>query len=190
MKDTRSDVDCARPRRKICEVDVEVPTIIIEPFLKGEKPKVFVQWFADFSPTDPLNRESWNTPIKKFQRMQFRFPVRVSLNDSCWMGHPELFKVVLLGQVKDWSNKAAIPRMGKDNDWILWATSSHYGIKTQSGEGPASFLMSLEVMLKHQVGGIITPKKYYDTTVIDREREAFESQGRRWSLRGSRSLNG
>ena len=184
MKNTQSDVDYSRPRRRICEGDVEIPTLIIEPFFKGGEPEVFVQWFANLSPTNPLNHEFWDALARKFQRMQFRFPIRAPRNDRCWMGHPELFKVVMLGQVRDWPNKVAIPRMGKDDDWILWVISSHYGRKTQSGEGPASFLMSLDVMLKYPIGGTITPKKYYDATVIDREREAFERQGRRWSLRG------
>lgn len=187
MKDAPTDIDRVKQQRKICEVDVEVPTIIIEPFFKGGKPRIFVQWFAEFSPTVSVKHELWEAFVKKFQRMQFRFPALVSLDDSCWMGRPDLFKVVLLGQVQDLRNRATVLRLGKDDDWILWVVSSHYGMKTQYGEGPASFYIPLKIMLGDQVRGLITPKKYYDSAVIDQEREAFEQQGRRWSLR---SLNG
>lgn len=191
MKDEElANVDRVNPQRKICEVSVEVPTIIIEPFLKGGKPRIFVQWFADFFPIPSTKHESWDALVKKFRGMQFRFPVLASLDDKCWMGHPELFKVVSLGQVQDWPNKAAIPELGTPDDWILWVTSSHYGVRTQSGDGPASFVMPLKTMSGDQVCGLITPQKYCDIRVIDREREVFERQGYGWSLRGLKSLNG
>ncbi len=170
---TLFDIDQIRPEHKVCESRVEVPTIIVEPFHEGGEPEVFVQWFADFSEIDFLQQEFGNSLVEKFEKMQFRFPVPMLPNDEHWMGHPERFKIVLFGQVQDWPNKAVVSQMGKHDAWILWVTSSHYGTETPSGDGPACFIIPLHVMLADQICGIITPKKYCDTTVLDREMQIY-----------------
>ncbi|MHB8660582.1 MAG: hypothetical protein ACYC75_01400 [Minisyncoccota bacterium] len=189
MKDTLTSTNYSLSQRKICEVDVAVPTLILEPFSKGGEPEIFVQWFAEFSPATPMKFKSWVALVEKFRQMQFRFPVLISPKDECWMGHPELFKVVLLGQVQDLSGKVVVSDPGNDDDWALWVVSSHYGRKIQGREIPASFVISLKVMLGHHAYGLITPKKYYDAAVFDREQKAFEQQGRLWSLKCMGRLN-
>ncbi|MHB8709953.1 MAG: hypothetical protein ACYC6X_00100 [Minisyncoccota bacterium] len=176
MKDALIDVDRVKPRRKICEINVEVPTIIIEPFFKGGKSMIFVQWFAEFSSIVPTKHKFLDTFVKKFQRMQFRFPVLVSLKDECWMGRPDLFRVVMLGQISDLLWETGVPDSYEKDDWISSVVSSHYGVKTRDWEGPVSFEIPLKVMSIDQVCCRITPKKYYDTTVLDREKKVFEWQ--------------
>lgn len=175
--------------QKINDSTFEVPTLIIEPFFKGGQSWVFVQWFAECSPIASVKNKAGDTLIETFQHTQFRFPVLVSRHDECWMGRPDLFKVVLLGQVQDLPNGMIIPRLGENDDWLLWVVSSHYGIETRNGRGPASFAVPLKIMFGHHICGIITPKKYYDSTVIDREKETFMRQGRQWSSCALR-LNG
>jgi len=183
MEDALTSVNRTKPQRKICEADVNVPTIIIEPFYKDGEQRVFVQWFGEFSPIASTKSKSWDALVKKFQQTQFRFPLLVSLNDGCWMGRPDLFKVVLLGQVRDWPNKKVIPQMGNPDDRIVWVVSSHYGTRSKYGEGVASFYIRLEVMPFDQTGGIITPKKYYDGRVLEREDRVFKMQGYPWSFK-------
>ncbi len=178
MRSASFDIDYIRPEHKVCELNVEVPTIIVEPFNERGELEIFVQWFAEFSAMDFLKQKFGDAVVEKFHRMQFRFPVPLSLDSMYWMGHPERFKVILLGQVQDWPNKAAIPEMGKCDSWILWVTSSHYGEETQSGDGPACFVIPLKVVLADQLCGIITPKKYCDTTVLDREKQTYRLQAR------------
>ena len=187
MKEVLTNAGSEKPNRKICENDVKVPTIIVDPLRKGDENWPFVQWFADISPIGSKNLELWNGIAKRFQAMQFRFPVVIHPDDEVWMGRPELFKVVLLGQGKDLRGRSAAPHPGKDDDWVVWLVSSHYGRKTENGEVPISFTSSLGIMPSHKTHGLITPRKYYDPEVYNREHEAVERQAHPWSLRG---LNG
>lgn len=187
MTDTTDEINHTEVQRKLCERDVEVPTIITEPLFKGGRTWIFVQWFADISPIGSKNLELWNGIAKRFQAMQFRFPVVIDLNDEIWMGKPELFKVVLLGQGKDLRGKSTVPHPGKDDDWVVWLASSYYGTEIENREVPISFSSRLGMMPSHRTYGLITPRKYYNPEVYNREEEAFGLQARRWSLR---SLNG
>ncbi len=151
------------PQHKTYEPHVGVPTIVVEPPEQEEyQPRLAVQWFGEA-----------DVDISKFQ---FRFPVSLSFNNPGWMGHPEKFKVVLLGQVKDWPKPEARDAVAKTvqgtlDTWILWVTSSHYTQQYESGEGPACFMIPFKVLLADPDCGVITPRKYCDLTVLQREKE-------------------
>ena len=171
MNSSLLDVDRIKPQHKVCETNVDVPTIIVEPLEEGREPQVLVQWFGEFSAADFLQKEFGNAVVERFQRMQFRFPVPIPVDDMHWMLHPERFKVILLAQVKDWPNKKAIPELGKPDSWILWLASSHYG----TDDGPACFAVPFNVMLGDQLCGIISPRKYCDVNVLEREKQAYDA---------------
>lgn len=156
-----------RPQHKVCERNVEVPAILVVPSPEEDgEPEVVVQWFGEAEDMD-------------LGEMQFLFPVPVSADALAWMNHPELFKVILLGQIKDWPTKEAVQAVadsfakGNVDAWILWVTSSHYGTKHRSGVGPACFAVRMNILLADGVCGVITPRKYCDVTVLDRENERF-----------------
>lgn len=52
-----------KPEQKVCEKNVDVPTLLVEPFKEGDKPEVFVQWFG------------MSLVGMDLEEMQFRFPV-------------------------------------------------------------------------------------------------------------------
>lgn len=163
------------PEHKVCQPNVEVPTILVEPFdpEESDKPEIFVQWFGE-------------SDIADLEGMQFRFQVPSSPDSTCWMNHPELFKVILLGQVKDWPKKEVAQRVadmvnkGDLETWIVWLTSSHYSIETPGGIGPACFIMPMTIVLADYFG-IINPKKYFDMNVLEEERwKVFQRAQSAW----------
>lgn len=144
-----------KPQHKVCDHNVEVPTILVEPLKAGGKPEVFVQWFGEARGID-------------LGEMQFRFPVPIPPDNLYWMGHPEFFYVVLLGQVKDWPRQDVIRSVadsvarGNTDARIIWLASSH----CRTGSEPTSFVTPMNIMLADGICGIITPRKYYDPSVL------------------------
>lgn len=180
MKDELASVDRVGSEQKVYEVNVEVPTIIVEPPYEGGEPEVFVQWFAEFSKIESLKRKHGDTFSERLRQMQFSFPVPIPVDDVHWMGHPEYFKVILLGQLKDWPDEVAeISKSGSPDSWILWVTSSYYGGPTSGGDNSqACFYIPLKsIVLADETLGLITPRKYCDVAVLDQEREAYQ----RWA---------
>ena len=146
-----------KPQHKTCDHNVEVPTILVEPLKAGGKPEVFVQWFGEALGVD-------------LGDIQFRFPVPMLPDALQWMGHPELFYVVLLGQVKDWPRQDVIQSVadsdtkGHADARIIWLASSH----CRTGSQPVSFVMPMTIMLADGICGIITPRKYCDLSVLEK----------------------
>jgi hypothetical protein len=151
------------PQHRVCSRNVEVPTILVEPFNpeEGGELEIFVQWFGE---SESVNLDG----------MQFRFPVPSSPDSICWMNHPEIFKVIMFGQVKDWPKKEVVQTVadtvakGDLEAWIIWLTSSHYSTRTPSGVGPACFIIPMTVVLGDSFG-IIKPKSYCDMSVLEEE---------------------
>lgn len=158
-----------RPQHKVCERNVEVPTILVEPFIAGGKPEVLVQWFGEAEGNDLAG-------------MQFRFPVLLDPDDCHWMSHPELFSVIFFGQAKDWPTEKTSQDVidlvvkGDSNAWIFWIASSHYGIQQGNGSVPACFVLPMPVMLGDGVVGVIRPKKFCDVAVLDRVKKEFHQK--------------
>jgi len=135
--------------------------IIVEPFAPDGPPEVFVQWFGEADGGDVTN-------------LQFRFPVPLSPDHAMWMNHPEKFKVILVGQVKDWPKPSAQEAVaasakGTLETWILWICSSHYTVQHSNGPGPACCVVPLTAMLGDPNVGVITPRKYCDLSVLKEE---------------------
>ncbi len=150
-------MDIGKPQHKVCEKNVEVPTIV----LPQEREGVWLQWFGDATGAE-------------LAEMQFLFPIPLDENAMEWMGHPELFKVIMVGQIKDWPMKEAVRKIAeatkKDvESWVLWVVSSHYQIRGD----PACFIVPLPAMLGDGECGVITPHRYCDTDVLERESEKY-----------------
>jgi len=162
------------PDHKVCKRNVAVPTILVEPFKPGGENQVFVQWFGEANGIDLGER-------------QFRFDVPISVDSVHWMGHPEIFKIIMLGQVKDWPKKEAVQEIaqgvtkGDLDAYILWVVSTHFQIENDSGPGPSTFVVWMNIMLGDPNCGIIRPRGYCDTLVLDRENKKSEASNKRSS---------
>ena len=154
------------PMHETCRTTVEIPTILVEPSQDPKKKKleILVQWYGEAEGVDLENR-------------QFKFPLIASVHEPRWMSHPERFGVIMIGQVKEWPKKEAVQAIadmafeGDQEGWLIWVVSTHYTVNGPSGEGPACFFLPWQVMLGDPNVGVISPRKYVDTTVLDRANE-------------------
>lgn len=151
------------PVHKVCRVNVEHPTILVEEQL-GRK-VVLVQWFG----------EAWNTDLGT---SQFLFPLTMKFDDARWLREPELFRVAFMDQVKNWPNKDAISAIAHglqngEETWVIWVVSSYYAQRTTAGIRCASFMCGL-VMLGDPNVGVITPKRFWDENVPREEQAKVE----------------
>lgn len=159
------------PMHEVCRTIVEVPTVLVEPDRdpsngrRNPDPKIFVQWYGEAEGVD-------------LQNQQFKFPLISDIYEPRWMSQPELFKTIMIGQVKEWPKKEAVKAIadmafeGNQEGWIIWLVSTHYRVRNPSGEGPPCFFLPWRVMLADPVVGVITPRKYLDLSVLDRANEA------------------
>jgi hypothetical protein len=149
-----------KPQHKICETSVEAPTISVTNIgPEGEEvPTVCVQWFGETRHALP-------------KKPQFLFSVLSKPDAIQWMGHPELFKVAFLGQVKDWPNPSvaqAVADLMTDGDlkgWVIYLCSHHYHQQYPQGTGPGSFAMAIALLGDPNVG-VITPQSFTNLDVL------------------------
>jgi len=157
------------PEHGVCRINVAIPTLLVEPFRPGdERLEVFVQWFGESECAD-------------LEGMQFRFPVPCPPHATQWMGHPELFKVIMIGQVKDWPNKEGVNAVaatikGSIDSWILFVVSSHFTMEHDSGDGPVCFMVPMTITLADGSCGIIQPKKFCDMSILNDARRAVSKK--------------
>ncbi len=179
MKRTRSDVTHSRPAFETSEIKVKAPTIIVEAPSKNGEREIFVQWFAEFSwvGVESMEQERRNAFLERFQQMQLLFPVPLSSTDDSWIGHPEWFQVILLGQLKDWPTRVVDrPEVDDLDIWVLLVISSRYGgVTVSGGDEPACFYIPFtDPWPTDPTLGAITPRKYCNTTVLAKERERYK----------------
>lgn len=133
--------------------NVAVPTVV--PY-----PPMHIRWFGQAEV--PLPEES-----------QFLFPVLADDKAIEWFGKPNRFRIVFLGQIKDWPKPEAIQLMveamkGDLETWIVWLVSSIVGMEHSDGIGPASYAVKI-ALLGDGNCGIITPKPYTNMEVLAEE---------------------
>jgi hypothetical protein len=153
-----------KPQQKVCETNVDVPTILAEPFHEGGEPEVFVQWFGKSSAGVNLGE------------MQFRFPLSVPVDSHYWMGHPELCKIVMVGPVRSWPNPeeaqhfADMVAKGNLDALIVFIVATHYSRRCDGNRvGPACFIFELTVRLADGICGVITPQPYCNPSTLEEE---------------------
>ncbi len=150
-----------RPERAVDGPVVTIPTLMVGRMKEDEEPSVLLRWYGwnpmglDYLGEDKAEAEA------AFNESQFHFPVSSDVNATHWMGHPELFRVVSIGQVKDWPNMSIRQHFTNPEDWILYIASTHYTMPHPSGRDvPNCLLVPLRVFLAEQMYGVIMPKKY------------------------------
>lgn len=163
------------PGHKICEKNVEVPTIsLLDIGPPGkEKPTLCVQWFGETE--KPLVPRVLPIP----EGSQFLFPLMAKPNDVCFFGEPEKFYVVFLDQVKFWLEPMAVQSMmngpggGDPDTWIIWLMNSQVGM--DFGGYPASPAVKI-VLLGDPNCGVIYPRSYRNLEARDEAIKAHAAQ--------------
>lgn len=148
------DVDF-HPKRATTETSVTTPVLIVGQDLDGS-PIIFLQWFGDCYSGFEMFCEERGQAEKAFKEAQFRFPIHSDPNRIEWMGHPESFQVVSIGQVKDWPNQQAATTFGNPEAWILYVASTFYRINNQ----PAAYVVPLQIFLADPLYGLVMPAKF------------------------------
>lgn len=148
-----------KPAFKVCENNVQTPTILIEPFDTEGDPQVWIQWYGKSERAD-------------LKDMQFRFPIPMAPNADDWFGHPERFKVILFGPISKFPNQGYARQFanehlsGDTEGTVLYVISSHVGVDDGNGGTiPIAFLVPMNIKLADDEVGIISPGDYYEPKV-------------------------
>ncbi len=149
-----------KPTFDVCKRVVEIPTIIVDQIVIGEnhpRNAVFIQWFGE--------------AVRLTENFQFLFELCIEPNNIHWMGHPEEFKVVFLGQIKNWPKPEVSQKIadeiaeGNLEQTVAWLCSHHYQQRYESGIGPGSFTVPV-VLLGDPNIGLISPKTYQNLEAL------------------------
>lgn len=147
--------EVVQPQHRICmqEWNVAVPTMVLDP-------PIHIRWFGQAEVLLPKDS-------------QFLFPVLADEEAIEWFGKPDRFRVVFLGQIKDWPRPEAIQLMveamkGDPETWIGWLVSSFIGMEHSDGIGPASYAVKIALLADGNCG-IITPRPYTNMEVLAEE---------------------
>ena len=128
-----------KPAHKICEKNVDLPTIFFVDKKRGEGVVrvTSVQWFGEAGKRFP-------------QKSQFLFEIMLSPDEELlWWDHPEWFDVVFLGQIRNWPNSVVAQWIADDigggnlNRWVVWVCNHNVQMRYSNGSGPQSFLAKL-----------------------------------------------
>jgi hypothetical protein len=165
------DWDNLPPEHPVCEVQVEAPTLRLQPRgygyphcppeFEGQE-EIVVQWFGN------------NVSGKlKARNLQFAFPVLSNPDSVQWFGHPEWFRVAYFGPLEHWPNPAAIPMFEqqgiKKGTIVLYVLSAQIGMDDgKGGTVPSSFVTTI-ALLGDPCVGVISPCEYKNMAVCDEE---------------------
>lgn len=144
-----------RPSLATTEPSITTPVLIAGQDLDGS-PIIFLQWFGSCYSGFGIFGEGQGQAEKAFKEAQFRFPIHSDPNGVYWMGHPENFQVVSIGQAKDWPNQQAASAFGDPETWILYVASTFFRINDQ----PAAYVVPLQIFLADPLYGVIMPAKF------------------------------
>jgi hypothetical protein len=152
-----------KPQQKVCEKNVEVPTLLVEPLTASDWPmrETFVQWFGRADGADLGER-------------QFRFPVPLHHANSYWHGHPLLWKVTFLGTFRSfpWNPKSremyreVAPFRDNPGTGILVAHLREPKHPEDPELDTFGLMIPMTIHLTNSERGIITPQEYRDRTVF------------------------
>lgn len=151
------------PRQKVCEKNVDVPTLLVEPLAASDCPirETFVQWFGRANGAD-------------LGEGQFRFPVPLHHADRYWEGHPMLWKVTFLGTFRNfpWNPQSremyreVTPFRDNPDTEILVAHLRETRHPADPELDTFGLMIPMTIHLADSVCGIITPREYCDKTVF------------------------
>ena len=158
------------PEHRICAKNVDFPTIrVAELGDEGEEkePWVCIQWFGVAK--NPLLEEAC---IPDGSQFLFSMNCGIGPLDEAFGNNPESFRVVFLGQAKNWLNPDSIQSMidgpgeGNPEAWFAWLLSSKVTFKENGRLLPASPLLEPD-LLGDPNCGIIVPKPFGDLRIRD-----------------------
>jgi len=167
----RMDQSEVLPKHPICETLVEVPTVQIQakglkyalrpPEFEGQE-EVVVQWYGDDGCGELKDRN-----------LQFAFPLTSRPDAVQWFGHPEWYRTVMLGPLKNWPNKDALTQLTRDglrpDSMVIYVITSQIGLDDHRGGTVPSALLIEVVCLADPTFGIIRPREYSDWSVSAEE---------------------
>lgn len=158
MNDNSIDPRAFKPEQS---VEVSVPTIVGRLALTGNGDvQLCVQWFGQSDNLESLAAEYGRVVTQAFNKAQFLFPILLKANNTIWMGHPERFEVISIGQIKDWPNQNVIPQLGDPEEWLLYISATHYKTAGSNGIEHPAFAIPLSVWIADGIYGVIKPQKY------------------------------
>lgn len=159
------------PIHRICRDNCEFPTVRVAKLGEGDKKRSFVcvQWFG-------IEQDSLMPEVCIPEGSQFLFTLNGGMgpDEEIFNGNSESFRVVFLGQAKDWlskkTTKAMIdgPGRGNPDSWFVWALSS----EVLTNHGPSSPLLMPD-LLGDPNCGVIVPKFFGDLRIRDEVMKNF-----------------
>ncbi len=158
---TDIDISTFPPAHPICPVQVAIPTLRRQRISESDgQETIVVQWFGE-SESGELND------------LQFAFPLLSDPDAIQWFGHPEWFRVVMLGSLKNWPNPRGLEmflEQGLSLDSIvLYVITSQIGMDDgHGGVQPAAHLTTV-AFLGDPLYGVIAPREYADWKVSEGE---------------------
>ncbi len=170
------DWDNLPPEHPVCENQVEVPTLRLQPRGQGypHRPlefegqeEIVVQWFGE-------------TGQEKFKKrnLQFAFPLMTKPDSAYWFGHPEWYRTIMLGALGGWPNKEALAKMlqdGRTRDEInIYVITSQIGLDDGKGGSRPSAMLVGVVHLGDPNNGVISPREYANWEVSREETEKLK----------------
>jgi hypothetical protein len=167
----RIDWSKVPPEHPICETLVEVPTVRIQarglnyPHRPSEfegQEEIVVQWYGDN-----------NRGELKDRNLQFAFPLMSKPDAIQWFGHPEWYRTVMLGPLKNWPNKDGLAMLiqggRKPDSVVIYVITSQIGLDDGKGGTRPSALMTEVICLGDPTFGVIHPREYTNWAVSDEE---------------------
>ena len=166
-----SSKDAFQPEHPVCETLVEVPTLRIQPRglnyphrlpkFEGQE-DVVVQWYGDNDRGELKDRN-----------LQFAFPLGPEPDAVEWSGHPEWYRTIMLGELKNWPNKDVLPLLLRDGrkleTIVIYVITSMIRLSNGRGGTRPSALMADVICLGDPKFGIIHPRQYTNLAVCDEE---------------------
>jgi len=154
------------PEHEMAKTAVSFPTVMVrkaKPEEGLEEDCIAIQWYGE--------SESPHMP----EGAQFFFDILCPLDNPHWIGDPNSFRVVFLGQVENWHNPGELDSWLEEsgntpNTTIAWFMSPISRVQFE----PSSFIANV-VLLGDPVCGIIRPRLYRDLTVISAVKQEAEA---------------
>ncbi len=152
-----------KPEQTVCEKNVDVPTLLVEPLSASSRPirETFVQWFGRANGADLGER-------------QFRFPVPLHHADRHWEGNPLFWKVTFLGtfQKFPWNPRSReiyreiAPFRDNPDAEILVAHLREPRHPEDPELDSFGLMIPMTTHLTDSAYGIIAPREYRDRTIF------------------------
>jgi hypothetical protein len=159
------------PSNQICEVNVEVPTVVGVPMGPDGQSILCVQWFG--SSADSSSSKA------SIEFNQFMFPIITEPHNGLFLSaDPKDFIVVFVGMVKNWIAPYAAQVMidslgrGNENAWIIWMVNPRQAMSCANMLTPFSPCLPVSLLVCPDYG-VVAPRPYADLRARDKAMQIF-----------------